>query len=274
MRKRTPMKLLSLLIVPLLILSLCGCNYTTVESNSKYAVICKEDRYYIRFHTTPPKSIIQMSILDATPEFSSFEEMRQAILTGEFSDSYYNQILYCHQEQKEIPICNLNPQYKPSLALGWWKNSVKWYETYYSYEITDGVHSGRFTYYETNESLYQRLHEDSLKMYRDNENVRIRSDRNRDATVYELPGYRTMVHYAISTQGKQLSIMEYYHFPNHYIEEFNPIPDGIVAYGTENGHFYELYINKLSRRPSVEWLQSFGLINNTYLAEEVNHDKN
>ena len=93
--------------------------------------------------------------------------------------------------------------------------------------------------------------------------------------MYELRD-RTMVHSMINEQNRQLSVMEYYLFPNHYIEELNPKPDGIKVYGAENGHFYELEITPLARRPSLDWLLSFGIqerVSECYRQTGVNPSK-
>lgn len=259
-------KAFQLVIALLLLLNLCGCqnieemigNYETFAKNEKYSVIVRDGQFFIRFHSTPPKSIFQVVFEDITPKFSSSREMRQTILTGDFSDDYYNQLRHIHGGKKEFSICDLSVQYEPSLPLGWRQEYVSWYQTRYYYKITDGVHSGSFTYFLKDESLYRRYLDDAIKFYSNNESVRIRSAGNKDATVYELPRDRTMVYYTLSTQDKQLSIMEIYIYPNTYLDESSR-PDGISVYVAEKGHFYQFYINEPSRRPSVEWLQSFGL---------------
>ena len=161
------------LLLCLLLLSLCSCqsitemftDYETIAKNEKYSVINRDGQYFIRFHanTIPPKVPYIASVLDADADFSSMNEMKQAVFTGNIPQDYYRLMRHIHQGKREIPICDLNTRYEPYLAPGWWIESVSWEETSYCFKITDGVHSGRFRCFQTNESLYNLFHERSLK---------------------------------------------------------------------------------------------------------------
>ena len=239
--------------------------YTTIAANSNYQIVTDGENTYLRFDKKQKQELehnANHSISVDWPHYSSVGEMKQAILSGDFTE-HVKTHLYAKAKKNDkgdARICNVNQLYEPLLPTG---ACVRYIEF-------DGSYLFKIDHHHLNITLYACLDEDDYNSNfayhytkRIEENVTKTYEETYQGvlvTVYKGERGQTYKCYDLSTETRSFLVIE------RYSGDTRPdsIPSEVRFFGKMNGAYYHGWVFKaystgLDRRPSIEWLQSFSL---------------
>ena len=239
--------------------------YTTIAANSSYQIVTDGEKAYLRFDKKQKQELehnANHSISVNWPHYSSVGEMKRAILRGNFTENVKAH-LYAKanvNEKEDAQICNINQLYEPLLPTG---ACVRYIEF-------DGSYLFKIDHHHLNITLYACLDEDdynsNFEYYytrRITDNVTKTYEETYQGvpvTVYKREPGQTYKCYDLSTETRSFLVIE------RYSGDARPdsCPSEVRFFGKMNGAYYhgwifKAYSTELNRRPSIEWLQAFGL---------------
>jgi hypothetical protein len=236
------------------------------DTNAGYEIELIDDEYYVVFEDEKYKNNANESQEEPYLRFSSVAEMKDKLLNGKLTSEELKEMSQFPKNSfgkvDMFDITNLNTATLPSDMTVY---EVTWYGgKRYNLGIAteNGDVSGRFRIH--TEESYQELIKrdyDSLQNY---DVLEVEEIEDRNATEYRYTTDTAKLKtfwYTIKTDKVELTVNETYllaYFPGGDSPS-ETVPLDIVIYGKDSNGFFEVYLNKLTERPSVEWLSSFGL---------------
>ena len=258
------MRNIACLMLCFVILVLTGCSdsYTTIATNDSYQIVTDGEDTYIRFDKKQQQELEQKvnhSQCIDWPQYNTLGDMKQAILEGDFTENVKAH-LYASAKKNEkgdARICKVNQLYEPLLPDGASISFVAFDGSYWFEIVGDSLICN--LYYAIDENDYNSNFEYHYSATIE-ENVTgtyIETYQGVPVTVYEKNSGWMYKCYDLSNEAASLTVMEMY-------ASSKDIPFGIRFFGNTNGAFYHGLICEagemtIDHRPSVEWLQSFGL---------------
>lgn len=255
------------LILCFVMLMLAGCSdpYKTIATNDGYKLVTDGENTYLRFNKKQQQELehnISLSQSVDWPHYSSLGEMKQAILRGDFTENVKAH-LYAKAKKNEkgdARICSIDQLYEPLLPAG---ASIRYIEY-------DGGYWFKIDCDRLRINLYTCLDEDDYNSNFEYHYTRCieknvtgtyeETYQGVPVTVYKGKSGLTYKCYDLSTETRSLLVIERYTGD----ARADSIPGEVRFLGKMNGAYYHGYIFKaesitLGRRPSIEWLQAFGL---------------
>lgn len=255
-------KTLCFLVLFVFLLSLVGCSTPSSEEARRYDIIQEDGAYYLLLH--PPVPLRPNHTIDPRPEivFSSINELRWDILTQNFSEKEWTMLYYfarasLDRSEQKIPI--FDHIYRPILPDSTNIDEISWYGKRYSVSIEcEEASNVQFNPFLTEQGYQEEL--DYYQNFNTASNYNITStsfDPERSATVYQYSVgsmEQRLVYYSATNNGIEYHIAETYGSPE------STVPADIRIYANDNGLCFSIYMSNLTLRPSVEWLTSFGIV--------------
>ena len=262
-------KLLSVfLCAVLLLLTACSTHGEKYAENELYTIYAKDGQYSLVMKQTPGLSGFEDgSVVRTDPKFSSLAEMREAILTGSFSDMELFAIQrFSKNDAGNIIICDINNLYEPVLPKNITIGEVVWHGDSYGF-LFDTSRSTVFPSDTSQDSNYGRycsmkyVSEESFNRslknfteFTQNDNIEILSQQKDDITGGTIYTYRTYlgytfqdILYTISDENKTI-----------YVHEKRD-SDSVTIWGIESGIYFIVNIAPKGRL-DPNWAFSFGLV--------------
>lgn len=243
-------------------------HYLLVSETAKYNIYFDGTDYILRLDDSLHSSTIPeyepgTQIVVQYPTFSSVDEMKEAILKGNFSEQDLGIMttVFERNSSGDIVICNPSVIYAPTIPLNASIYRIEWYGEHYCYTFSDGSYTGSFSF--CSESDYTKEMEKNHTKFYENERVNLTStskENDRDSTVFYYitsTGEMKNIHYSFTNkeQGIHVSFCERYR-----LYESPTTPTSIHFAGYQNGVFFYGSFYGLDSRPSYEWLQSICVI--------------
>lgn len=197
---------------------------------------------------------------DVIPEigFSSVEDMRDRLSQNKLTQRELCLISCAFPKRRDgsIPIVDLNNLKKPLLPTGAIaSNFVLWYGE--RYEIAFDYDGGVGTFVYTTVADYQKRYQRDYEIFEEGEYKKekeiVHADRNATEIVYDGGKCKT-IRYTIIANGIEMQVDEQY---VTYIS--NSVPRRVVLYCKTKESQCIYFFFKLTERPSVEFLSSFGI---------------
>lgn len=277
---KTWQKILCVALALLLIICLSEIDFkqrNIYAENEKYYVLQNDGKFFLEFKEPQWDpwflTSANAAVAASYPEFLSVGQMRDAILTGSFTASELAQVRKFHRaEDYTVPIVDLTKLYDATLPSGVILDRIAWengteYKVYFNYAksekntcymlIKTGEPFSAYAtlphkeyvnkeFYEGNNSGYIFLREEAL------------SDRN--ATAYyltytggTLDKNYVDVYYELQKGDVVLYVKE------RYKDNLQNAPSNIRISGMQDNCYFMAYITGFTRRPTEDWLLSFGL---------------
>ena len=201
--------------------------------------------------------------------FCTVEEMINDIQTGNFSDKEMEILTeFSRDENGMVKICDISSLYVAEYPSTFSTHRIVWGGMYYYFSLGTGGSGPHANLdlidketYESKIDFFSNFDENPLI-----EEISVSSDPERNAVVYD---YVTsfgdkfkLLFYAIGEGTDLLYIAETY-----AMEDSDIVPGDISIWGQSEGKYFDVYINRLQERPSVEWLSQFGI--REYVKTEV-----
>lgn len=163
---------------------------------------------------------------------------------------------------RKIPI--FNHIYVPILPESAQIRKITWYGNSYILDIScDQARDVNYDPYVT-QAEYQK----TISHYKDfaanNKTITSTSfDSERSATVYNYiwpsGSEHRLVYYSVTSNGAE------YHIAENYSSPEATVPESTNVYCTDNGRYFSIFLYDQAVRPSVEWLTSFGIVEEPHL---------
>lgn len=226
----------------------------------QYRLFWENGKSYMEFSTAAPATGNGFLVALEHPRFSSVYEMKQGILSGDFSDAELCALrAYTPSNINTVEICNIHSLYEATLPAGIEIEHIELYGKEYTFEFDGGNIS--YITQETFEYEVERTYNgsalsDSISIT----SIEAIADRNAEVMRYNYGGSEIeRVRYTNETSNGMQYILEVY-------------KDGVVSrlciLGTLGNAYYKVnYVENLTQRPSIEWLSAFGL--REYVETEV-----
>ena len=239
--------------------------YTVIAQTDAYDLCCYQSQYFIKPNISLSTGSENMDntgsqMIKHVPTFSSIEELKEAILTGDFTKEDLQSIVqyFPKDELGNILICNPNLLVNASLPDGVTLQKVTWSGLSYGFEFSYKEAIGGITV--CTENQYTEMLEKYHTKFYENERVTLVSDEivaDRNARVCHYStslGEFKNIHYTYTCGDRTLMICECYR-PTYS----ETAPSMIQFVGTQGSLYFFGSIFYLDSRPSFEWLQAFGL---------------
>jgi hypothetical protein len=225
-----------------------------IAENDNYTVYLKDGEYSLSLREEADQNNASGSTIVYNPKFSSLQEMKQAILAGDFSELEMASIQhYPKNAEGAVKVCNLNKLYTPILPSGMSISNIIWYGESYEFRIDTQQTLSCLITCVTKESFEEDIKE--FTEYTSNENIEILAtyeDPQTGGTVYEyetILGYRSRdTLYTIQTETKKICVLEEYEY------KF------VTIWVEDNGVNYIISLYDLDSRPTVDFVKSLGLV--------------
>ena len=271
-------KWLVFLMIGVLVAALSMVSYREILDdiyaiNDYYKIFREDGRFYLQltkygasFYTGDDGDLLSSG---ETPRFASVAEIKERMIAGDFTEEEIIQITY-YGPGKLIKDCmDFDNLYDAVLPLDTHFRCVMWpggnyYKLYFaSYDDLSGyitsMDSSEFLHYD--EYVNKEYYESNIYftyIFRKSERL---SDRNATAYYYsqEVPrGFNDFVDlwYEVTDQSKTLYVQECYELSEY---QRNGIPNEINVLGKDGEYFYKIVIEETKKRPTEDWLLSFGL---------------
>lgn len=248
-------------------LPFCGCHKSDDQNilykTPKYTISKDDGGYYINL-LEDIKQQEETGMVLGTMQFTSLEEMKQKLKSGDFSDGEMQVInRFPKDEQNRVKLCNVDRLYEPVTPseMKYTRVSLKGERYGFGFEkynmkflcLTSGMYERTMERYAKQFDIYDDMIQKKV------------SDRNANEYYYSTPvGRFKNVEYTYSDGKKTLLIEEEYN-----LEIYNPettdlpvsstVPDCITIYGTQGDLHFEVFMIGFESRPSLEWLSAFEL---------------
>jgi len=255
-------KLSTLLTIVLSLSILAGC------SSANYKLIERNGNYYIRLSNVPADSPLSSDVsgtLEIRPAviFHSIKEMKNDILTGNFTDKELQQIANFNKNAAgNILVCDVNKLYEPMLPSDFTSLKVTWWGSSYEFLLSGSSIAPTSTFFTFISSNEYANREDPVTFMQTLdtgiviESITPISERNATVVEYQVSASHSirLVSYKILTPVKTLVIYEYYLYNgNEYV--FN----NLEIWGKQANQCFHIGMYSPTERPSIEWLSQFGI---------------
>lgn len=202
--------------------------------------------------------------------FSSVQQMKSKILTGEFTQQEASYLKRLDPGGSLYKYCiDFDDLYEAVLPQGVRQTQIAWsgkfYNFYFSHSYSDSVgyinpiDGSSFRHYReyVNESYYKDQDEDNV--YLGSSQI---SDRNATAHYFSRKSYAPVsttnyvdLWYELTDGEKTLYVQECFKLSKHN----RYVPYKINILGKQGDAYYHIYLGSLKSRPTEDWLLSFGL---------------
>ena len=244
-------------------------NVPTCYDTSIYTINEVDGQCKLFYKGEPPKldipSNFGVSIGLMYPEFQSVEEMRQAIITGEFTEVELIALTFASDAAQGIEICDPDQLYEFNAPEELELQKIKWLGKHYHGQLTGETVRGSITCYD--EEDYSESLAEGYKDFLTNPNVTITRKYktiNRLASVYYGHTDRAKfkyVCYELRAGNKKMYIQEEYllEIQDDRLPVSSTVPDTVYFWGEENSGYFHGCFFDFTERPSLKWLKEFGL---------------
>lgn len=260
-------KRIAILLLLCLLFSLCSCTKKlpgeVIARNEHYAVVKREEGYVLRFHTPTIREPLSEGVsisYNVNFYFDSVKEMKQRILTGDFSENDIARIrnMNCNPDGDTV-LFDLDHIYQPILPEGM-TYTVRWYGNGYDYDFDGGGISPL-----TQERFDSALEEWKNAVARVNAKETPLTDR--DGFLYEWDtesssgssySYRWLL-YKLTDNTKTLVVKEDYEMRYSGTKDnIEKTTADVSFYAEDNGIYYYGYLKEM-QEPLAQRLLSFGM---------------
>ncbi len=192
--------------------------------------------------------------------FMGLSDLRKRIFEGQLSDRALH-LMRGFPRSKYGGILLFDPNNMQDIVVpeGTWVNGlITWYGCSYSFHFSNDILSGSLTYSVLDDSG-SRTEKWIAESAGDFERMSVHHDPERNATVtvwedLKNQNSRKQIVYTHTVGNKTVTFVEKY-----YDSEKQKIPNSIVFWGTDNGHYFYGSLSGMTERPSLEYLMEFGL---------------
>ena len=205
------------------------------------------------------------------PSFHSVKEMRQGILSGQFTwHELFALSVSSKSQDGGIALCDPNRLYDGTAPEDLSLKSVKLCGKSYHFEFSGT--NGEATVYCVNQEEYTKKLTKEYKDFLNNPNVTVTQQRktlSRFATEYHVETAsikKKYICYEITRGDMTMYVQEAYILDvideqySGSLEESEEVPSSIYFWGTENGGYFHGTIWECKERPTKTWLSQFGLV--------------
>lgn len=199
------------------------------------------------------------------PEYQSVEEMRQAIITGSFTEQELIALTFASDAAEGIEICDPDQLYEFKTPEELKLKKISWYGKSYHCQLTGETSRGSVHCYD--EEDYAASLSEGYKDFLSNPNVTItwrQKTLNRLASVYyghtDVAKFK-FICYELRAGDKKMYIQEEYllEIKDDRAPVSSTVPDTVRFWGEENSGYFRGYFSDFTERPSTKWLREFGL---------------
>lgn len=264
--------ILLFIVASTLVALLCGCSSQTNEklqndtyyNTPSHSITVKDGQYNLTPKT--PLSDVDASMALVYPQFTSVEEMKQAIITGSFTEEeLYALSLNSPSGDSGIEIYNLDHLYECTAPAEFSLENITWYGKYYVFALSCEKMWGGIDCY--NEDEYTVKFANEYKDFLSNPNltfIKQEEIEERSATVYYYNTDRAELKYIcydICIGNKKIYVQEEYvlEIKDDVLKESSDVPLRIEFWGTEHSGYFSGIFFDVKERPTVEWLCEFGI---------------
>lgn len=279
-----------MVVVSLLCVGLTGC--TAKQETKQYTTdlytinVCGDSCYILideeKWNEKQENSLMQDCEVAVYPEFTTMKEMRQAIITGSFTEREQEQLMKIMKLAERnadggIEIFNVDKLNECVLPSGMNVEYILWMaRSYYFHVSGPGKITGGF--YCVNKEVFDNDMNTQYRSFLVNEYLTVTAqefDEEREATVYYTAngsgGKSKYCCYEILEGTKRIVVEESYLLESATErgkgKESDMVPDQVTIWiEDEVGYAFALLFG-FEERPSVEWLSQFGL--REYVETEV-----
>ena len=248
-----------LIALALVVALLAGCN------SNGYRYVQEDDGGYIILEGLQDESALTGMELQPYILFDSFEEMRNDIISGNFTKEELSELArFYKDEEGRILVCDLNSLHEPIFPENF-AYEIEWCGPYYYFiarkdENRVGVVLSTCSK-ERCDDVARRTNGTWRPSGFEESEVQVTKTRDRNATVYCCEETRRTgiivtekhIFYSFDVDGITYTVWEWY----------DQLTDDLARvtyiYGYSNGYYFHAQISKLSERPSIEWLSRFGV---------------
>jgi len=241
-----------------------------VTEDERYKIYVEDGQYYLEFKISEDERSVYLNAIDPQfrdVEFDSLAEMKNDIMTGQFSPRERDHIMTFDPGLIVNPNALLSPVYPENLG----DYKVLWNGDWYGFVIegTDGQGEVNFNLYPHESAARSaELYENWLESYlveREGysyEEIRVETESERNATVYYYTTKRNNLEhkdciYRIDDGDREIYVREKYRkepgdttFGLEYLD----------CYYMSDNQCMTMWTYSITERPSVEWLTSFDLV--------------
>lgn len=234
-----------------------------IETNAGYRIEKTGDEVCLIITDDAYKTDENANVAEEVPslDFASVIEMKNRVLGGKLTDKEMEGLsAFSKDADGSIKTVDFKKLYEPVLPRNVvCDGSINWYGGMYSFkhlECTDGL---AVTFQVYTKERYQNVLQDNRDTIHNNDLVTITKtsttdDRNATIYVYNTKVMGLMsIEYTIQLDDKEIFVVE------DYMGSDQDVPYRVFLFGEVNGGYFRSVIRKMSSRPSVEWLSSFGL---------------
>ena len=235
-----------------------------------YSITVEDGRHKLIFKDTPPTLNIPpnfgVSLRLIYPKFQSVEQMRQAIITGSFTEPELIALTFASDAAEGIEICDPDHLYEVIAPEDFSLDYISWHGKDYYFDLNGETAQGSIHCY--NQEDYEEDFSNGYKDFLTNSNITITKKQitlNRLATVYyghtDVAKFK-FICYELRAGNKKMYIQEEYLLEHENSDEpvSSDVPTTIGFWGTEDGGYFHGYFTNFTERPSVKWLKQFGII--------------
>ena len=249
---------------------------TGITLELPYDLYQKNEQWFLTFNDTY-RPINGCEYVD-TPQFSSIEEMRTAIRTGDFTatELWAIENTFAKDAQGNILVCNFEKLYVPTLPDGLVFDYLFWRGEALQFECTTENPNYLIILTLNDDEGYKVYFDRYYENYFDYVTVKITEhttveDRNAEVYYCESSTVRDkIVKYVLRNDSKTIYVREKYvignteNMPDGF-SELSPsecsdiVPRSIFFAGNDNGQEFYGFLYSLSERPSEEFLLQLGV---------------
>ena len=231
-----------------------------------YVLKVENGQYLMEFTEKAPSFSGSQTIF--WPEFSSVEEMKNAIETGDFSDLEMEalRMFAKKNESGDVLVCDLDNILEPLVPTGFLLEHITWHGLDYTFYYTEV--DGRIAIQLHNSERNKKMFEEEYINFLNNPNVTLTAsdtEPERNATIYYYETYIAKlkeIQYVIQTEDKTYYIDEFYMVSRKdgrdHSDYSDTVPQYVQVWGTDKGiEFYAMI--DIDERPSMEFLSQIGI---------------
>ena len=271
------MKMRILVSMCLVVALLCSCATPTLVEHENYKIYKEDGKWYLedcpdnssetQKQTENMKNSSDASMGVMLPKFETVSEMRETIIGGTLSDDQITALrVYNGNENDPLEIYDPYKMLDPAAPGDIKFDYVLLYGDYYSVEFIEKDSLGcvvccdKETYEKAFQNEYGLTEKHSII------SETIVSDRNArvvlsqtEAAEFKHAFYTVTTKYGGTLYVKEKYVLSYTDTSTD-LKVSDSIPKAIDIFGSDGENYFYGWIRGLEERPSVEWLQSFGLV--------------
>lgn len=257
----------------LLILTGCAAESAPAETfhaiYDNYSVSEEGENWLVNITNEATISQADQQVL-ASLSFDSLEDMRNRIMNNLLTEGELAimQSSFPKTEDGNVIVPNMNDLYQPILPDDLGCAQVGLCGTTYTFHLDANslLGSGYVHFYD--DEAYDNVFAEQYTNFFDNERITVveswqDEDRSSTVTLYTTnAGTFHHVIYTISNNGKDIIVSETYCIESKnsiLLKASDTVPYRMNVFVQDNGNKCRIYLTRLTERPSVEWLSSFGV---------------